>query len=107
MADSVLFESVARAIEHSTSLNELQSRGMVRRLLSQAGLNAADVTAAQLTVVGRKLLRDALQRNGVTDVDPVISKWLDACTRTPSTRPADRPVSNTVEEVFARMGLKR
>lgn len=104
MADNALFESVARVIEQSTSLNELQSRGLVRRLLSQAGLNASDVTAAQLTVVGRKVLRDSLRRNGITDVEPVVAKWLDACTRTPSTRPA---VSNTVEEVFDRIGFKR
>jgi len=104
MADNALFESVAQVIEQSTSLNALQSRGLVRRLLNQAGLNASDVTAAQLSVVGRKLLRDSLQRNGVTDIDSVVAEWLDACTRPATTRP---DTSNTVEEVFSRIGFKR
>lgn len=109
MTDSDDFLAVARVIESATGLNELQSRGLVRRLLKQAGLDAGDVVALQLVTVGRKLLPAALQKNGVSDVDGVLRQWLECCARqTEALRSSDRMrVSNTVEEVFARMGLKR
>lgn len=109
MADSEDFLLMARVIERSTSLSELQSRGLVRRLLKQAGLDAQDVSAQQLAAVGQTLLGAALQKNGVADSEPVVKLWLDSCTRQAErakANPAGR-VSNTVEEVFARMGLRR
>lgn len=108
MADGEDFLLIARVIERTTSLNELQSRGMVRRLLKQAGLNATDVTAHQLAAVGKTLLASALERNGITENEPVIKLWLDACSRQlerAKTTDGGR-VSNTVEEVFARMRLR-
>ena len=109
MADSEDFVVVARVIERSTSLNELQSRGLVRRLLKQAGLSAEDVTPEQLAAVGRTLLPEALAKNGVTDVSSVVSQWQEACARqAEGLRTSERlRVTNTVEVVFARMGLKR
>jgi hypothetical protein len=109
VADSDDFVVVARVIERSTSLNEMQSRGLVRRLLKEAGLNADDATPDQLAAVGRSLLGEALKKNGVADVAPVVSQWLEVCARQAETlRTSGRlRVSNTVEEVFARMGLKR
>ncbi len=108
MADSEDFLAVARVIEKGTPLNEMQSRGLVRRLLKQAGLAAQDVSPQQLLVVGKTLLRQALQKNGVTDANAVIAQWLDCCARQEErTRASERMrVTNTVEEVFARMGLK-
>jgi len=109
MADSDDFVVVARVIERGTSLNEMQSRGLVRRLLKEAGLSADDATPDQLAAVGRSLLGEALRKNGVTDVAAVVSQWLEVCARQAETlRTSGRlRVSNTVEEVFARMGLKR
>lgn len=108
MADSDDFVMVARVIERTTTLNEMQSRGLVRRLLKEAGLSA-DASPDQLAAVGRSLLAEALKKNGVTDAGPVVTQWLDACARQAETlRTSGRlRVSNTVEEVFARMGLKR
>lgn len=109
MSDGAPFLAVARVIESATPLNELQSRGMVRLLLKQAGLKAEDVTHAQLIVVGRTLLADALKRNGVDIVQPVLAQWREACAGpNESSRSHDRlAVTNTVEAVFARMGLRR
>lgn len=108
MADSDEFVLVARVIERATSLNEMQSRGLVRRLLKQAGLDAQDVTPQQLVAVGRTLLPEALQKNGVADPAPVIAAWFDCCAKLEERlRTSERlRVSNTVEEVFARMGRK-
>jgi hypothetical protein len=108
MADSEDFMAVARVIEKTTPLNEMQSRGLVRRLLKQAGLDAQDVSPQQLAAVGRSLLREALQKNGVSDADAVIAQWLDCCAKQDErSRASERlRVTNTVEEVFARMGLK-
>jgi hypothetical protein len=109
MADSDDFVALSRVVERSTSLNELQSRGLVRRLLKQVGLDAKDVSAQQLSVVGGALLRESLQKNGVADIEAVVTQWLAACTaRVAGARTSGRmQVSNTVEEVFARMGLRR
>ena len=109
MADSEDFMAAALVIERATALNELQSRGLVRRLLKQAGLDAHDVSAQQLVVVGRTLLAEALQKNGVNDPNAVISQWQECCAKqTAMARPSEHTrVSNTVEEVFARMGLRR
>lgn len=96
-------------LEQSSSLNELQSRGLVRRLLNQAGLCSQDVSAYQLAAVGRTLLADSLQKNGIADAGQVIGQWMECCSkRAERAKTADRGrVSNTVEEVFARMGLRR
>ena len=108
MADSEEFMAATRVIERTTPLNELQSRGLVRRLLKQAGLDAQDVTPQQLLAVGNSLLQEALQKNGVADAAPVVSQWIDCCAKQDERmRASERMrVSNTVEEVFARMGLK-
>jgi hypothetical protein len=108
MADSEDFLAVARVIERATPLNEMQSRGLVRRLLKQSGLDVQDVTPQQLVAVGKTLLQEALQKNGVADVTPVMSQWIECCAKQDErARASERMrVSNTVEEVFARMGLK-
>jgi hypothetical protein len=72
---------VARVIEETTPLNELQSRGLVPRLLKQTGLQAEDVAAQQLIVVGRKLLSEVLKKNGVDDTQPIVARWIDVCGR--------------------------
>ena len=109
MADSEEFEAIARVIERTTSLNQMQSRGLVRRLLRQAGLDSQDVTAHQLAAVGRNLLVGALQKNGVTDIDNVTTHWMDYCAQQVERAKAGERgrVTNTVEEVFARMTLRR
>jgi hypothetical protein len=109
VADSDDFVVVARVIERTTPLNEMQSRGLVRRLLKEAGLSADDASPDQLAAVGRTLLADALKKNGVADAGPVVTQWLEVCARQAETlRTSGRlRVSNTVEEVFGRMGLKR
>ena len=107
MADSEEFIAVARVIERTTALNELKSRGLVRLLLKQAGLDPKHVNAPQLAAVGRSLLGESLRKNGVADVDAVLTQWLECCaTQGAATRSSERMrVSNTVEAVFARIGL--
>ena len=107
MADSEEFVAVARVIERTMALNELKSRGLVRLLLKQAGLDARTVNARELAAVGRALLGESLRKNGVVDVDGVLAQWLDCCAaQNAATRSSERMrVTNTVEEVFARIVL--
>lgn len=107
MVDREIFIAVVDVIMRATSQNEMQSRGFVRRLLKQAGLNAEDVTPAQLEVVGRRLLADALKKNGISDPEAVLKHWNEVCShRSSHPRTGDHGgVSNTVEAVFARIGL--
>ncbi len=59
-------------------------------------------------IVGSRLA-EALQKNGVTDIELTRRQWLDCCAKQIElTRTSERmKVTNTVEEVFARMGLRR
>jgi hypothetical protein len=109
MADSDEFTAVVRVLERHGKLNELQARGLVRRLLNQAGLRSSDVTAHQLATVGRTLLAESLRKNGVADSGLVVTQWLDCCAKqSERAKTSERGrVTNTVEEVFSRMGLKR
>jgi hypothetical protein len=109
MADNEQFEEIAQVIERTTSLDPTQSRGLVRRLLKEAGLNSQDVTPYQLTALGKTLLNGALVENGIADPDNVVYQWLAHCERQIERVKAGERVivSNTVEEVFARMARRR
>jgi hypothetical protein len=54
-------------LERLTPMNRLQTRGTVRLLLGQAGLEPHSVTVAQLLVVVDRMLPTALRSRGVSD----------------------------------------
>jgi hypothetical protein len=92
-----------------TALNALQARGLVRRLLKDAGLSTDAVTPQQLAIVGRELLGQALIKQGVDDVEGVQQRWLGTCTKLEErARSGQRTsIEDTVEEVLARMRQRR
>lgn len=69
MADSPAFECICELLEQSTSLDRLESRGTVRLALKQAGLEAHNVTASQMSVILEKVLPAELTSRGVTDIE--------------------------------------
>lgn len=66
-----LFDSMAEVIEQRTGLNNLVSRGCLRKGLKRAGLDAASVTPDQLGVVMERVMPDVLKRQGIDESDEV------------------------------------
>lgn len=110
MAEGQLFIAATQILVRATGLSELNARGLVRRLLKQAGLASDSLTAAQLAAVGKALLEGALRKQGIAEGEckRALALWMDHCGRQEERDKQPRQtVTNTVEEVFARMGLRR
>ena len=99
MADSPIFECVCEVLEQSTSLDRLESRGTVRLALKEAGLQAHNVTASQMSVVLQKVMPAELTRRGVTDIEGPLDRAVKALARLDIERDQSSP-----EAVFERLG---
>ena len=96
-----LFDSAAKRLEHHTSLDRLTARGTLRIALKVAGLEAKNLTGAQLRVVFKKVMPGELEKRGVSDVQDVCAAVLadlesagDAAENASATSP---------EEIFRRL----
>ena len=98
MSDGHAFLALCDALESSTSLDRLESRGTVRLALKQAGLDPAGASPAQLAVVVEKLLPAELESRGV---DPGVTEAL-ARMLYDMTDPAATSVESP-EAVFSRI----
>lgn len=102
MANSSVFDWICGAIEASTPLDRLESRGTVRLALKTAGLDPREVTKAQMLTVLEKLLPGELAKCGAAGTD-------DLCVRLASDLHAQQFAAASVtgespESVFARLG---
>lgn len=98
MADGPAFLALCDALESSTSLDRLESRGTVRLALKQAGLDPAGASPAQLAVVVEKVLPAELESRGVDPgITASLARMLNGMTD-PSTTSVESP-----EEVFSRI----
>jgi hypothetical protein len=62
---SPVFEFVAAEIERRSALATLEARGTVRLAIKRAGLDASNVTSAQMAVVLERVLPEELTSRGV------------------------------------------
>jgi hypothetical protein len=100
MADAVLFDAVAEALQKQTRFDSLQARGTLRLALKDAGLEAKRTTPAQMRVVLERLLPSELRSRGVKDFDTVCASLLtvvDAAAAGDAGGSADAP-----EDLFRR-----
>jgi hypothetical protein len=67
MADSPVFTATCDELERRSSLERLAARGTVRIALKQAGLDVANVDAAQMAIVLARVLPGELASRGVED----------------------------------------
>lgn len=101
MGESSVFEWLSGALEKHTSLSRLESRGTVRLVLKNAGLEPASVRAHQMQVVLERMLPGALKKRGVEDADTLcweLASELRA--RGPS---LTDPSADTPSDVFERL----
>ena len=99
MANSQSFELTCQVLERSTSLDRLEARGTIRLALKIAGLEARDVTAAQMGTVVEKLLPRELRNRGVENGDAVCEEIAAGLRGIRGGAAAETP-----EAIFARLG---
>jgi hypothetical protein len=99
MASSKAFECAAEALEELSSLDRLESRGTLRILLNQAGLDARSVAGDQMSVAIQKLLPKELEARGVESAQTIAA---DMSARVACV--ADDSTQASPEAVFARLG---
>lgn len=94
-----MFEWVSDELEQRTSLGRLASRGTVRLVLKQAGLEPASVSVAQMEVVLLRLMPKALTARHVPDVDDLCGALARDMRRVDHA-----PSSADPHDVFRRLG---
>jgi hypothetical protein len=102
MATSI-FERVADALEQRTDLSQLEARGTVRLALKQAGLEARDVTGAQMAVVVDQVLPPELRSRGVERGEDICREIGSSLQRSVEPRDDQKPGEESPEAVFRRL----
>src|SRR5258706_210066 len=98
MASSSAFEAARSELERSAGMDSWAARRALQLSLMDAGLEASQVTAAQLKVVIARLLPKQLQSQKVVDVPGVCEKIQAALSLLGDDAKAESP-----ERVFERM----
>jgi len=74
--DATLFDFAADRLEYHTGLDRLEARGTLRIALKAAGLEAKNVTGAQMRVVFEQVMPGELDSRGVVDIQVVCAAVL-------------------------------
>lgn len=98
MADNAVFGFVCEQLETRSGLDRLAARGTVRIALKQAGLDAANVTPHQMSVVIAKVLPGELTTRGIANAQSVCDALAQ---RTAQLAGSD--ASETPEAIFRRL----
>jgi len=95
---SSAFEAAQGALERSAGMERWTARGALQLALMDAGLEAANVTAAQRKVVVDRLLPKQLQSQKVADIPATCEKVRDALALL-----GDEPKADSPDRVFSRL----
>jgi hypothetical protein len=101
MADSPVFDWVCSQVEQATEFSAIEARGTVRIALKKSGVTAADVTAAQMQIVIKRVLPDELTRRGCDEASRACD---DMARRLMEQRFESTSDEESPEDVFARLG---
>lgn len=99
MAASPAFEAVQSELERSASMDRWTARGAIQLALMDAGLEASNVTSAQMKVVVDRLLPKQLQSQKVNDVSNVCERIRGALALL-----GDDAKADSADKVFQRLG---
>jgi hypothetical protein len=99
MAASAAFEAVQSELERSANMDRWNARGAIQLALMDAGLEASNVTSAQMKVVVDRLLPKQLQSQKIADVPSVCERIRGALALLGDDSRADSP-----DKVFQRLG---
>jgi hypothetical protein len=101
MADSPAFSWVCDQLQRATPLSEIEVRGTVRLVLKQAGLEARNVSGAEMAVLLGKVMPLELQQRAVENAGRLCE---DLATRIRAERFTEELDPKSVEAVFRRLG---
>jgi hypothetical protein len=96
-----VFERACTELEQATGFDSLSARGTVRLALKGAGLDAKEVTVAQMIVILKRVLPAELKARGVKGEEEVCST---IASRIAAMAPASSAPGSSVEDVFRRLG---
>jgi len=99
---TTLFDIAAERLEESTEMDRLAARGTLRLALKEAGLDAQNLSVAQLRAVFEKLMPKELEARGVADAAATCSAVMNDAASAAST--ADLAASDSPDEIFKRLG---
>ena len=103
MADSAAFEAACACLEQSGSLDRLSSRGTIRLMLKEAGLEPKTVTPRELEVVVSKMLHAELVARAVATPDALCAKMVKTLQGLGS---AANGAADSPEAIFARLASR-
>jgi hypothetical protein len=95
---SAAFEAAQNALEHSGGMDRWNARGALQLALMDAGLEAANVNAAQMKVVVDRLLPSQLKSQKVADIPTVCARVQDALAMLGADSAAEAP-----DKIFERL----
>ena len=99
---TTLFDVAAERLEARAEMDRLATRGTLRLALKEAGLDAQNLTLAQLRAVFEKLMPKKLEARGVTDAAPTCKIVMDDIARAASE--TERAAAISPDEIFKRLG---
>lgn len=99
MAESAAFEAACARLEESGGLERLPTRGTIRLVLKEAGLDPKTVTARELAVAIERLLPAELSARGLPQPQVLCASIAAALESVENPARDDTP-----EAVFARLG---
>ncbi len=102
MSESAVFERACEELEQATGFDSLSTRGTVRLALKSAGLDAKEVTGAQMIVVLKRVLPAELKARGVKGGEEVCSTIASRIAGMAAAAAATP--GSSVEDVFRRLG---
>jgi hypothetical protein len=95
-----LFDFVAEQIEECTPLDRLESRGTLRLVLKDSGLDPKTVTSKQFCVILDSVAPGELESRGVTEARAICAVLIEKI----QNEPADRwETSHDVDQIFDRL----
>jgi len=97
-----LFDAAADIIEAQTTLDRLESRGTLRIVLKNAGLDPKTVTLVELGVVFEKRVPDELEKLGVADAEATSRGVWEQVEQCPEAAQAGSDTN--VDDTFRRLG---
>jgi hypothetical protein len=100
VSDSRAFDWVCDRLEAETALNRLETRGTIRLVLRQAGLEPRSVSGEQLAVAIEKLLPKELQARSIAEAEAICRKLAE---ETRSLAISDSETAESPEDIFRRL----
>ena len=98
-----LFSFVADQMEQCTLLDRLESRGTLRIMLRDSGLDPRTVTQKQFCVVLASVAPGELESRGVVEANAICAALIEKI----QSAPAERwEASHDVDEIFDRLSAK-